>query len=423
MKNGVRFQLRSRRHSASSRIFFVGVSALLSLAAYVLISPVHRVDSKATTTSTIEQFEPYLHYLHEFTERRRVNVYFKNEQSIFHGAQLNYVNTGRGNLTFVRRDLVTSGRMPLMVARVHDSSNYGNQEFGPGWKLSAAETIEVRGDLAHLHSETSATITFRRAGSSYVLVQDYPSDYAGLTVAGNGGLFARLRTGLTKEFTRLNGTYRLTRVTDRNGSEARLVYEGDRLRRIATSAHAIEFAWGTNGRIVEARDEIGRSVRYQYDEKGMLTSVVDIGGNTWTYQHTGKRQLHKADDPQGRENLKVWYGSDGRVRAMDMPSGRVSYEYDDGKRSTTVTSRKNLVSRFFHNQEGIHDANCRPARPGNQHPPGCQPERGRGAGRRKSAAPNGIRWGAPAPFPPQRANRGALLLRCIERGIDPHRTK
>jgi hypothetical protein len=36
--------------------------------------------------------------------------------------QVGYVNVGRGNLTFVRRDLVTVGRIPLVLARVYDSS-------------------------------------------------------------------------------------------------------------------------------------------------------------------------------------------------------------------------------------------------------------------------------------------------------------
>lgn len=90
-----------------------------------------------------KQFEPYVEYLNEFTERRRLKMYFANEQSIFYGAQVGYVNAGRGNLTFVRRDLVTVGRLPLVAARVYDSSLNTGDDFGKGWHLSAAETINL----------------------------------------------------------------------------------------------------------------------------------------------------------------------------------------------------------------------------------------------------------------------------------------
>jgi hypothetical protein len=59
-------------------------------------------------------------------------VYFVNPQSIFRGVQLNFVNVGEGNLTFLRRDMVASGRIPVILARVYDSSSNGTADFGPG---------------------------------------------------------------------------------------------------------------------------------------------------------------------------------------------------------------------------------------------------------------------------------------------------
>lgn len=59
--------------------------------------------------------------LNEFSARRRLNSLFRNEQSVFYGVQLRYVNSSRGNLTFARRDLVVVGRIPIVFARVYDS--------------------------------------------------------------------------------------------------------------------------------------------------------------------------------------------------------------------------------------------------------------------------------------------------------------
>src|SRR5262245_45825177 len=70
-------------------------------------------------------------FLNEVSERRRVNNLFPNEQSAFHGVPIRYVNSHRGNLSFVRRDLVAVGRIPIVFARVYDSSSAGGGDFGP----------------------------------------------------------------------------------------------------------------------------------------------------------------------------------------------------------------------------------------------------------------------------------------------------
>ena len=103
---------------------------------------------------------PYVTLASELTSRSRANVYFPNPQGIFHGVQVNDVNVGRGNLTFLRRDLVASGRIPIMAARVYDSSASGNGDFGPGWLLSAAETISIENHTAKLLSENDTVIEF-----------------------------------------------------------------------------------------------------------------------------------------------------------------------------------------------------------------------------------------------------------------------
>src|SRR5262249_43153354 len=131
---------------------------------------------------------PYVHYLHAFAQRRRANIYFKNEQSIFHGVQVNFVNVGSGNLTFARRDLVVPGQLPLIGARVYDSAGVGSGDFGPGWRLSAAERIELADGRARLFTETGDQIEFVAAGDSFVLARDFPSDYLGLLRLPSGDL-------------------------------------------------------------------------------------------------------------------------------------------------------------------------------------------------------------------------------------------
>ncbi len=309
----------------------VAAAALLLLVciSYSLVSLPPETASAQGYGGNLEQLKPYLHYLAEFSQRRRANIYFPNEQSIFHGAQVNFVNVGRGNLTFTRRDLVTVGHMPLVAARVYDSAGSGSLEFGPGWQLSAAERIELSDGVATLFSETGAETRFVGLGNEFVLSPDFPSDHVRLTRTSSGGLVSRMRTGQTREYELLGSLYRLVRVTDRNGNQVRLIYSGGLLARMENAGHFFELTRNVAGRVTEIRDDQNRRTAYAYDDKGLLTQVTDLGGNLWTYQYTGQDLLHRAVDPGGRENFKVWYMSDRRVQAVDLPSGRISYSYDN----------------------------------------------------------------------------------------------
>jgi hypothetical protein len=87
-----------------------------------------------------------LRLVNELSNRRRLTTFFVNEQSPFYGVQVNYVNVGRGNLTFLNRDLVRLDRIPIVAGRVYDSRLEMDDDFGAGWKLSVAEVIWHRGN-------------------------------------------------------------------------------------------------------------------------------------------------------------------------------------------------------------------------------------------------------------------------------------
>ncbi|MCJ8273414.1 MAG: hypothetical protein MJK04_28935 [Psychrosphaera sp.] len=56
--------------------------------------------------------------LNELSSRRQVNTFTPNQSSaITQGLQKHFVNVGSGRLSFERRDLVTMGRKPLVLAR------------------------------------------------------------------------------------------------------------------------------------------------------------------------------------------------------------------------------------------------------------------------------------------------------------------
>src|SRR5436305_15109427 len=82
-----------------------------------------------TTATSQTEMNSYIETASELTSRARANVYFVNSQSIFSGVQVSFVNVGTGNLTFMRRDIVTSGRIPLVLDRVYDSNLFDVVDF------------------------------------------------------------------------------------------------------------------------------------------------------------------------------------------------------------------------------------------------------------------------------------------------------
>ncbi len=316
--------------------------------------PVPAGPPNSNHASTDPVLQPYVQLASELTSRARANVYFANPQSIFAGVQINFVNVGTGNLTFLRRDMVTSGRIPLVLARVYDSNSSGGIDLGAGWSLSCAETISIQGDTARLSSESGAVIEFtRQSTGKFALRQDRPSDYTQLVPSEANVIQVKLRTGLTKQFMLLGDLYRLTKVTDRNGNEVRLIYKEQLLSRLENQNHFIELIRNQQGRIIRAEDDQGRRVQYSYSEKMELVEATDLSGAAWKYHYGIDGRLQSATDPMGRENFAVAYNEDGRVARLHLPSGKVRYEYHDNSHATTVTDRRRHISRFFQNPEGI----------------------------------------------------------------------
>jgi len=308
----------------------------------------------AIAQSVDSAFDQYVEQAAEFSSRARANVYFPNLQSIFRGAQFNFVNTGTGNLTFLRRDMVASGRIPLVVARVYDSSSRGTAEFGPGWNLSVAETISLARGKADLTTESGVVVSFVRNGeTSFRLEKEYPSDYLRLTRTASDTFQAMLRTGLLKEFKLIRHEFRLTRVSDNNGNEIRLIYKNGLLARIENANHWIALTRSKDGRILSAQDDQDRKVSYAYDGQERLIEATDLGGHSWQYAYTEAGSLKTATDPLKRLNFGIVYDGSGRVSRLQLPSGQIQYNYDPTNPSTVVTDRKQLISRFFHNEEGV----------------------------------------------------------------------
>ena len=301
-----------------------------------------------------EPFENYakqkaFDYLAEFSERRRLNTFFRNEQSPFYGVQMGYTNVREGNLTFVVRDLVRLDRIPIVFGRVYDS-RIENGDFGPGWKLTVTETIKRDGnDLIYTDA----------SNSSYVLVRDgkaLKSRYPHITGISRGRIHGDEiqieHLGLTKSFSKSGDAYRISGIRDRFGNELSVEYEGGRVSKISTeSGRFVSIARNKAGLILRAKDDLGRVVRFRYKD-GLLSGHFDLGGNKWSYDYA-QRMLRSVTDPRGAIPLKAKYSA-GKVASVRVQHDSYSFKYLPDR--TRVANAMQQSATFWHHRSGLTES-------------------------------------------------------------------
>ncbi len=310
-------------------------------------------EEKSAPEELNEELIPYIDYLNEFSERRRMNVYFHNDQPHDRGAQAGYVNVGRGNFTFLRRDLVTVGRIPLVLARAYDSSLPEEGDFGPGWHLTAAESIHIEDDGSlWLTDESGASVRYLPSRKGYVAAVPGPSEVRHILALGDERLRVSLQSGWSKDYTLIEGRHRLTRVEDRWGNSLELSYDQGRLVRLrGGNGRFIALQRDESGRVTSAADDQGRRVSYRYDSQGRLSESVDLGGLTWSYRYDEGDRLSQALDPMGQYGFLALYDEQGRAIEVDSGGQLYRYHYQAGR--TLVTDGNEAACLYSQNADGI----------------------------------------------------------------------
>jgi YD repeat-containing protein len=306
----------------------------------------HLSDARASA----EYAATVLHSLNELSARRRLTTLFPNEQSPFYGVQMNYVNVGKGNLTFVVRDLVRLDRVPIVFGRVYDSRKQGGSDFGPGWKLSVAESLRQVGGAWMYVDASNSEYGLRLDGSR---VSSKHPQITGIRGGRFNGTDVVLEIGdLTKTFQRYEDGFQLVQVRDNFGNSISLSYTGGGIERISSSGgRYVAIRRDATGRIVGATDDAGRTIRYAYDSSGRLSEAHDLAGEAYRYSYDAHGYLSKLTDPRGEPSLVARFDETGRAIEMTSQHDAMAYRYDVG--STLVTNGMQQAARFWRHDTGL----------------------------------------------------------------------
>ncbi len=252
------------------------------------------------------------------------------------GAQAEPVNTATGSYYTQVTDLDLPGiGIPFAFERTYNSSDATVGEFGQGWTHAYAASLTVvgSGDVT-VRWGTGQLFTFRlNADGSFT---GAPGALSTLT-AVSGGHELLLRRGQLRYGFNTQG--QLTSIKDRNNNTVTLAYTAGVLSQITDTVGRLVTVSHTGGKISSVASG-SRQVDFAYTGD-LLTSVVDVRGQTWLYEYDTAGRLSKITDPNGHFLVRNTYGSDGRVSDQyDARNFHTTFSWDVNTQTATMTDAR-----------------------------------------------------------------------------------
>ncbi len=147
---------------------------------------------------------------------------------------------------------------------------------------------------------------------------------------------------------------RLLSIRGHGKTQLTVYYEKSHIRQVVTSAgFVLDFQYEGN-LIAEIQDEMGRKIRYKYDE-GRLKAVCHVDEGVTTYHYDDKGYISQVIDQNGHAYVQNEYDNQGRVINQYYLDGTKSaLTYDLKQRENTVyIEALNRTERYRYNQDSL----------------------------------------------------------------------
>ncbi len=244
------------------------------------------------------------------------------------------VSTASGSLTETATDLRMNGPgIPFTWTRSYNSADTSTGRLGKGWTdpFGASLTLinPTTGELDYESGSGQHTRFSRVKGSS--------SGSATYEGKGFDGTLKRLSdnsyqlTSRDQRVFNFDSSGKLTQIKPRFLPATTLTYSSGKLSSVTDSAgRSIAIAYSTSDPTLIESVTLpdNRYVQYGYTD-GLLTSVRDARGKTWTFDYDGNDRLTTIEDPVGHYKLQdVEYDGQGRVTSEENGTGdETTYAY------------------------------------------------------------------------------------------------
>ena len=251
------------------------------------------------------------------------------------------------------------------VSRRYESVNPRAGLLGQGWTCSAESFLQYKGDACSVLCADGHVEGFHKKDGTW---RNDKGGSGKLSLAYDAGQNLFVMHDIVTHMSYFYGERgRLVRVEDGTGHRSQYLYEDGILCGITTFTGLHIGVSVSDGRLRELVDVLGRTVRYEYDDKKRLVRVNQNGRGITRYEYDGKGRITGITDQNNKRYTENAYDSRGRVTRQDYPDGTCcEISYDDransasfyypetGGRQTAFHNADGLVTRMEY-QDGTHE--------------------------------------------------------------------
>jgi RHS repeat-associated protein len=299
------------------------------------------------------------------------------------------VNVATGDVVFAQTDAALPGVLPLVVERVHRSSWRGGRWLGETWASSFDQRLLIAGDRVAAAFADGRVLFWRRddvggsggalptAGPTWPLRQSSGGTYTvtdpqrGLTwryerrpgfweyADGQGELplvSVTDRTGHTIAFS-YSADGQPTSITHSGGYRISVTVDGGRVTGLALDdgtgggVPLVRYEYDDAGNLTGVVNSSGQPLRFSYDSAGRMIGWIDRNGHSYRYSYDELGRCVRGESPSGALTGTFSYES-GVTRWADGASAVTEYRLDRSLRVSAIADPLGSVTRFGHDDRG-----------------------------------------------------------------------
>ena len=140
----------------------------------------------------------------------------------------------------------------------------------------------------------------------------------------------------------------VTKIIDTNGSTIEMTYDGV----IHSDGKSINYNRDNKGRITSIVSPTGKTVEYTYDNNGDLTAVKDVSGYVTKFEYDD-HYITNIIDPRGVNVSRNIYDDNGRlIKTIDSDGNEIAYDHDIDGRQEVITDRNGSITLYVYDDNG-----------------------------------------------------------------------
>ncbi|KAF1079137.1 MAG: hypothetical protein GQF41_4550 [Candidatus Rifleibacterium amylolyticum] len=248
------------------------------------------------------------------------------------------VNIVSGNYIWFEEDLILKSRIKLDLARIYNSLDQYNGDFGRGWSCPYLSRLVFQASATVFINSDGSRVKFENTDGTYIAEE---------------GVELKLQYEPSTETYSLSHPYGAVWAFNKNGKIIRMSkgccglgaldsvnidYNDDgQITRVTNPAGQwFEFEYGANEKISKVKDLTGRETAYFYDENNNLVKFIDVIGRETTYNYNDEGFLTEVNQPEAKTTA-IEYDI-FRVSKLTDPDGAISqFSWNETAPSLTLT--------------------------------------------------------------------------------------